>query len=593
MISNKYLHNLRGSPFITELDWINEFKYTDLKNPTPSKDPNMDKFKNIKPVKKIDLKNPLNKQKLKLSPKDNGNKLKLNPNYSNKNKLKLGSDLGPTELDFIKIIDEVCKMIITKMKDAAGVENQSKPTTSISTVKNKEGDNSYSIEEIIKELEDDEEAGGGRLSNKPVAKTEEEAGGWLLWFRGHYKKFRTFGLDLNISKNIQMSDGHWKIIKLKWSNKVHRNRILVLWSEDPEKLKNLSHTSSELEEAEINKPVPKTQGEIVLFEFWDDQINKNSPSYVEPSVKFLLETANRNSNLIKRIVNSKEFTKIEKDYSIPLYDSFLAGVEQKWMEYKGFKIDPEKVKFKFDPVKNVIQFDDVDGDPQRFSLEVISSILAGKNPNDENLKATGKDFGQFVIALKNANFDASLLTDPDAIQNYGEAESGDGNVEPVEDDIFNIPAIKDAVLALTTLGYKEKDVKIWMRQVVNNNGTSLKSDEYVEKVLAPNKKPNPDPSTELSTNNISTPVKNEPVEPVKSPNPPQPSNIKYSKTQDIYIKKYPQLKPIIDKKLQSGYDSDKIDKFLINFRRQGKRRNIEKSTSKLDTLEEYNLLNLV
>ena len=160
MISNKYLHNLRGSPFITELDWINEFKYTDLKNPTPSKDPNMDKFKNIKPVKKIDLKNPLNKQKLKLSPKDNGNKLKLNPNYSNKNKLKLGSDLGPTELDFIKIIDEVCKMIITKMKDAAGVENQSKPTTSISTVKNKEGDNSYSIEEIIKELEDDEGAGG-------------------------------------------------------------------------------------------------------------------------------------------------------------------------------------------------------------------------------------------------------------------------------------------------------------------------------------------------------------------------------------------------------------------------------------------------
>ena len=74
----------------------------------------------------------------------------------------------------------------------------------------------------IDELEAQADYVEGRLGSEHAAltneinrrKTEEEAGGWLLWFRGHYKKFRTFGLDLNISKNIQMSDGHWKIIKL-------------------------------------------------------------------------------------------------------------------------------------------------------------------------------------------------------------------------------------------------------------------------------------------------------------------------------------------------------------------------------------------
>jgi len=546
MIANKYLYNLQGSPYINEAGWI-------------------DKLKNrfSKPV------NSTNQT-------------------SNKNQL------NQAELDFLKIVDSVCKMIISKLGEPdpnTDVEGNDLDVDAIAGNRSSD-DGVVAIEEESHGIDIGDDSEGGRTTEKEVGNTEEEAGGWMNWFRGHFRKYRNFGLPLNVTKTVKLSNDKFKKISLKWSNKIHRNRILVLWENEEKENDEKSGDTVAIEEA-VNIPNENKTGEIVMFEFWDDQINPNSPSYVNPSVKFLLESANKNSNLIKKIKDSNELNAIESKYSVPLFKSLLGGVEQKWTEYKGIKEDPEKIKFIFDPNEKSIKFNNRDGKPQVFKLDVISSILSGKNPEDINLIETGKDFGQFVMALKNAGFDPNILKREDAKENYNEAVKANGNVDikPAEVDIFEIPNIQNAVKALLTLNKckNEKEAREYIKLVVDANGTGLSTEEYVRKAL---KEPTPvDTGTPVNPppSNIREPeIKNKPTSPSK------PSNVSYSTFAEKAISKFPEIKTIIDRKLKDGIDKGTLDTVLSKIANLNSKADITKYASDLDKLtEHYKLINLL
>ena len=405
------------------------------------------------------------------------NKLKnAGSNFWNKFKgnksTKQTQELSNTDKDFIKIVEKISEMIIRKIDNDLKTNHKAKLPNKmpddvdmsnvnkfVSTNKGydssaKQYDTQQSNLQNTSDASDDmmvsedaadistDTSGGGRLSKKPLAANEKKAGGWLNWFEGHYNKYRTFGLPLDISDVVKLSNGKSKNITLKWSNNKHDNKILVTWTnviDNPykpitnkndlvnynkqSKAQNASLGSSELEEKFERTDEEKKSGTFTIFKFYDDQINPKSPSYQSPSIALLLTQANRYSKIIDKIKNAPELQKL----AAPLFDCFYEVSKGKWSEWKGHKINPEEVTFTL--VGKDIKFDGVDGKPHIINPEMISSILSrGKgveNPENEtdedpNFEMTGLKFDDFIEKLKKAGFKSEDLKNADAKREYGE-----------------------------------------------------------------------------------------------------------------------------------------------------------------------------
>ena len=102
----------------------------------------------------------------------------------------------------------------------------------------------------------------------------------------------------------------------------------VKFKTPPEKFKGFDN----LNENEGEEPIRKPTNEIVLFKFFDDQINPKSPSF-NPNTNLItlfLEQANPYSNLIDKIKHDSRLVSKSKELTNSLYHV----VEQKWTEFK-------------------------------------------------------------------------------------------------------------------------------------------------------------------------------------------------------------------------------------------------------------------
>lgn len=510
-----YYENLEGSPYINEaaMDYINKLKNAGS--------------------------NFLNKFKGSKQPQQN-------------NPTKAPQELSNTDKDFIKIIEKVSEMLIAKINTdlknnhksewAEKHPDQSEKTPSdtlgnidnlvnksapqYNKIKSKEAEieadrdrlmgHSYneSVDDNLKKDDSDMDAG----TKLHVASTEEKAGGWLNWFRGQYRKSIKFGLDLNLEDKVTMSNGTDKVVKLKWSNVNHKNRIIVNWStigkgeilkkyqQNPNKYKFPSnkwddengqnpYTISE----DVNDEATKNSGEFVIFEFYDDQINPKSPSYNAPSIELLLTQANRYSKIIDRIKSSSELQKI----SVPLFECLYSVIEQKWTEFKGHKVNPEDIKFKM--VNNgYVEYVGIDGETNTMSPHIINSILlGGENSTSADFKNTGLGFQDFIDKLKKSGFREEYLTGDDAKKIFSGQVGSTNNVNAT-------PNIQDAIIALTTLGWSKDKAEKTISGIVSVVGDNKSTEFYTHKALNPNAKVEyePESSSQTSTaSNVNTPEK--------------------------------------------------------------------------------------
>jgi hypothetical protein len=499
-MSSDYYENLEGSPYINEaaMDYINK-----LKNAGSNF---LNKFKGSKPYSQN------------------------NPNP------KPTQELSNTDKDFIKIVEKVSEILIKKINsdlknnhksewaekhpeqsektpsDTLGNINKLVTTSAphYNKLKSKEAEieadrdrlmgNSFN-ESVEDNSTEDVSDSGTKLH---VANTEEKAGGWLNWFRGQYRKSIKFGLDLNLEDKVTMSNGTDKVLKLKWSNINHKNKIIVNWTtidkgeilkkyqEKPDKFKFPSNKWDDENgknpytiDEEVNDTPVKNSGEFVIFEFYDDQINPKSPSYQEPSIELLLTQANRYSKVIDKIKTSPELQKL----SVPVFECLYSVIEQKWTEFKGHKVNPEDIKFKMTN-NGYVEYTGIDGESNTMSPHIINSILlGGEESTSADFKNTGLGFQDFIEKLKKSGFREEYLTGDDAKKIFNGQEISNVNLTP---------NIQDAITALTTIGWSKDKAEKTISGIVSMFGDTKATEFYTHKALNPNAKVEYEPKPNIS-----------------------------------------------------------------------------------------------
>ena len=370
-MDNKYLDNLRGSPYINEagLNPINKIK-TGVSN-------FVNKFKNGSTAQQ-----PVNKPAAPIAA------INKNPNAALTPTVKPNLNTGISEeskTNFLKIVEKVCEMINKKIEsDPSEVskppietpspeQNLNKFVGSGPTYKNqlnkykadaeaeyaKKIKASYSPtgKKTGKKLDEADESKSRNTTTLNVANNEAKAGGWLNWFQGHYNKSRKFGLDLNIEDRVELSGGKIKKLRIKWSNSSHENRIIVMWENDnkfydkrslsvkPPQIKNKPPTQGGVYDVSLQEAIDEAdvkshdvnRGEFCIFMFFDDQIIPSSPSYKNPTIGMLLHQANPRSNLVSAVMSNPEL----ENKSPRLIGNLYHVVEKKWKEFKGHKRDNE------------------------------------------------------------------------------------------------------------------------------------------------------------------------------------------------------------------------------------------------------------
>ena len=565
---NQYLENLKGSPYINEVGFnpINPFKGWRTKS-------KMNTIGNQQPPVK-----PSQQPKTQLSKPDE---------------------------DFVKIVKVASEMLIEKLNDL----KRSKTKSAITEEENTE--------------ETPEKPNSRETTTKPVAAKEEDAESWIDWFHGQYWKSRKVGLDMEGERNVELSNKSIKSIKLKWSNNRHENKILVIWSngsykqpqldfdKKPEvKQKPNSEPEFNLKEAEV--PTHKDRGQFVLFRFYDDQITPGSPSYQNnpPTIRMFLKQANPHSDIIDRIKDNAELSKLNE----PLVKSLLKVVEQKWTEFGGHKLNPEKVKFTVNQDKSITYKSlSKEGGEGNMSLHVINSILemgdVADDKRDPNLADTGLDYIDFVNALKKAGLKSEDLSTDKAKDGFNidihgnkeeketpPSETDKEQPETSDEDIKSKLELNDEAVWDNLSKYypglgnaykrlsQQDEFKNNKRDLMNklliltkdpHTGLNAKSDAYINLIRRTEKNPEFQSQT-----------------PIKKDDSP---SVDYSNIQSNYIKLYPQLKSVIDIAKSKNKSNNLIDNIIIlNLRKRSKdKRNLEKTINKISSLEEYKLKNLL
>ena len=378
MTDNQYLENLEGSPYLDEgiTDYLKKAKSAAV--------------------------NFLNKIAENTPTPQPQNNTQTQVPVNNQQQVKSGT----IDDDFVKIVLAVSDIIIKKIDDDLSASKEltkKKQEKELGNIKENTGDKNSEIDRSS--------------TTKTVAKTEDEAGGWLSWFHGHYKKYRRGGLPFEKNADIIMSNGKKKEVSPIWSNNRSENKIIVKYK-DVEPVTTLPPTTQVKEDgsdAETSSAIDNRK-EFVMFKFYDHQLIPESVSYKSnpPTISLFLHQANPYSKLIDRIKDDPRLA----DKSKQLADALYHPIELKWKEFKGHKLNPEKLNFKLNTDRKGIVYHSIaTGKPENMSMTLINSILSDGLRNehiddDKNLDNMGLGYDDFISCLKKAGLKPEdLLTD--------------------------------------------------------------------------------------------------------------------------------------------------------------------------------------
>lgn len=305
--------------------------------------------------------------------------------------------------------------------------------------------------------------------------TEDDEGKsseFLYNFHSKYDKQRNFAIDvepLNSKlKYIKLSGGNGKTKELNviWSNKQHENEIYV------------KHTTVQIQDKEVGgelvTPLDKTE-QVLIFRFWDDQVNPRRPQSKDFSVVKLLEQANPAAANLFSSAEPNIISRIEKKTE-QLSRALYATTYRKAMEFKR-----KLISLSFDEQGNLFRHKK-NGTKEPITKAQLASYLDSKDPKERERWKTSLErihyFEKFpeILPKKSVTID-------------------------------EIPAALDAVKALQSLGHKSIPAMKAVQAAVDELGESASSEQYIKFALAKEKSAVSPASSE--------PVK--PISPVSAP----------------------------------------------------------------------------
>lgn len=331
---------------------------------------------------------------------------------------------------------------------------------------------SVTKEEKEEKEEAPEQEGGEEPEETPSGEKHE----FLYNFHSLYRKQRHFAIDVPIhdkskSKFVNRRTKTVSDIQVVWSNNSHENNIYVKYTPVGE---------------DKNIPAQKSKGgEILLFKFWDNQVNPRNPESNKFNVVELLSQANQNSTRLLTKANQnlvKEVSKKTEELQRALY----ATVSRKRMEFK-----PKPFQLTQDEQGNVSVVKR-DGTKVPVSKETLNAKL---NDKDEKVRERWKT----------------------ALEKIGYKFPNQPEKDDVELD--KIPAAMDAVKVLQSLQHKFTPAAKAVQMAVEKLGDKASTEEYSKyalKLLTPPSNPVSGPVTAPVSAPVTAPVSAPVTEPVSA-----------------------------------------------------------------------------
>jgi len=297
----------------------------------------------------------------------------------------------------------------------------------------------------------------------------EKSSEFLYNFHARYDKQRNFAIDVEPPekklKYIKLKSGNGKTKELNviWSNKQHENDIYVKYT--------TVQIQDNDEEGEIVKPLD-TPGQVLIFKFWDDQVNPRKPEAKNFSVEKLLEQANPTAVQLFSKADSSLRARIEKKQET-LLRALYATTYRKAMEFKR-----KLISLSYDEQGNLFR-NKKNGTKEPITKEQLMAYLDSKDPKERE---------RWKTSLEKINY----------------FEKFPGILPKKSVTIDEIPSALDAVKALQALGHKAIPSMKAVQAAIDDLGNTASTEEYVKYALAKDKP-------------VSNPVSNEPVKSVSSP----------------------------------------------------------------------------
>lgn len=333
---------------------------------------------------------------------------------------------------------------------------------------------------ITKEAEEPEQPEG----RKKPGQSDEDRGGakheFLYNFHGLYDKQKKFAIDVPIhnkakGKFVNRKSKVENDLEVVWGNDRHENNIYVKY-----------HPTGE----DKTNPAQKTKGgQILLFKFWDNQVNPRNPESNKFNVNLLLSQANQDFPRILAKANPDLKVLLQKKND-ELQRALYATVSRKRMEWKakGFQLESDE-----------------DG-----NVFIIQKSGNKVSVPQDTLKAhfNSVDMGErdkWKTALDKLGY-ASKFPDKYAYITSKEAVT-----------IQNIPAAMDAKEALMKVkGFKSVPIMKAVQSAINALGNSSSADDYANYALKLLKS-NPEMTSEEPKNPVSASASAPVTAPVSAP----------------------------------------------------------------------------
>jgi len=331
---------------------------------------------------------------------------------------------------------------------------------------------------ITKEADEPEPAAEKDASD-PTGDVEDDASGenheFLYNFHSLYRKQRNFAIDVPIHDKskatfVNRRSKTTSDIQVTWSNASHENSIYVKYTPRGEKK---------------NEPATKSKGgQILLFKFWDNQVNPRNPESNKFSIKTLLTQANQGADKLIAGANPELIASTEKKTD-QLQRSLYATVSRKRMEFK-----PKPFQLTHDDDGNVFRVKR-DGTTVAVSKEELKAHLTSKDASERE---------RWTSSLEKIGYFKKFPMD---------------STPKEEITIDKIPAAMDAVKALGTLGHKSIASMKAVQSAVDELGPKASTEEYLK--LALSKASGVTATTSTSSTPVSAPVSAPVTAPVSAP----------------------------------------------------------------------------
>lgn len=316
---------------------------------------------------------------------------------------------------------------------------------------------------------------------------EPEAHGEFLYnFHSRYDKQRNFAIEVkptNQSLNIyKLGSGNTKKLNVIWYNKRHENDIYV------------KHTPVQIEkqgDTTITKQTAKTE-QVLLFRFWDDQVNPRNAQSKKFNVKLLLDQANPLAGDLLNGADPAVLDNLNKKTE-PLLRALYATTYRKAMEFKR-----RLISLFFDNAGNLYQ-------AKRTGNELVTKDQITAHINSTNVKERQR----WIKSLDRIKFFDKF---PD--------------MKPKnQSNLDEIPNAMDAVNALVALGHKKIDALKGVQTAVDTIGTNATAEQYIKtamstKNLAPQTSTVSKPASGPVSAPVTAPVSSEKPKPDLAPSKP-------------------------------------------------------------------------